>query len=59
MHDVPAFIFSTCICTNFNFFKTFLISEVLPHCILKGNSLQGRFWDTFFVTEDKAKFIHF
>lgn len=41
------------------FFKTFLISEVLPHCILKGNSLQGRFWDTFFVTEDKAKFIHF
>lgn len=47
MHDVPAFIFSTCICTNFNFFKTFLISEVLPHCILKGNSLQGHFWDTF------------
>lgn len=40
MHDVPAFIFSTCICTNFNFFKTFLISDVLPHCILiKGNSL--------------------
>lgn len=48
MNDVPAFVFSTCICTNFNFLKTFfLIFELLPHCILiKGNYLQGHLWET-------------
>lgn len=36
------FFFPTCICTNFNFLRLFLIFELLPCCILiKGNYLQG------------------
>lgn len=49
---------STCICTNFNFLKTFFWSLNFCHIVyllIKGNYLQGHFWETMlgsvFVTE--------